>query len=167
MYQMYALPLVLRMSHAAEPVPPSRVQPQHCFTSPASSLPSPDEALQNLSAHVLWRKPKLTLLCPKGTSTKVPDCTGSYPTLHCSWKGWAPPGWKYHPSTLRHESQARRQQDFMLYRWKIKGCFLVPHIIPIITASQTTYLSKKWCRTGAYCTFPASPSFLQLLHHHK
>lgn len=35
------------------------------------------------------------------------------------------------------------------------------------SASQTTYLSKEWCRTAAYCIFPASPSFLQLLHHHK
>lgn len=55
----------------------------------------------------------------------------------------------------------------MLYRWRIKRCFLVPPVIPIVTAPQTTCFSKEWCRTVAYWIFPAGPSFLQLLHHHK
>lgn len=55
----------------------------------------------------------------------------------------------------------------MFYRWRIKRCFLVPHVILITIASHTTYLSKEWCRTVAYCIFPDSPSFLHLLHHHK
>lgn len=43
--------------------------------------------------------------------------------------------------------ETRRQQDFMLYRCRTVRCLLVPyHVIPIVTTSQATILSKNEVR---------------------